>query len=286
MITTVLRGTGPTTLTKIWYEDGVAVDAGDVTVAIVDAAGNVIQASTPATKTGSGASTAYTYELAIQAAVNQLIFTWTRTDTTAELIDTVDIIGGHLFTVPEIRALTLNAQQTPLASTANYPIATIVAARDRITRRIEHFCDVSFTPRFAYRVLPGSGTHLLEVPDHRVTDVLAATINGAAQTAAEIVPDDRLLEHTGGVWSTGTRSNPRNVTVSYEHGWETPPLDLARAALLLTYYDLVPSSEPARALSVTNEFGNIRLSTPGPNSLSGYPDIDEVINRYTYRSLP
>jgi hypothetical protein len=276
---TVLKNTGPITLTKIWYEDGVQADAGDVTIAIVGEAGEVVQASTPATKNGTGATTTYTYSLAIQTALNRLHVTWTRTDTTAVVEDSIEIVGGRLFTIAEAQAFEVSDQQTPLSGLS---AATIDEHRTRISDLFADYCGVQFVPRYAREQLPGSGTSQLRIPDHRPISVLAASIGGTAQTVADIVAAWRgpFLIHTTSIWSAPTSTDPRNVTVAYEHGFERVPGDIHRAALLMLLREAVRSSIPERALTQTTDLGTWRLAAPGPNTPTGIPVIDEVLNRY------
>jgi hypothetical protein len=285
---TILRSTGPTTLTKKWYEDGTQSDAGVVTVGIVDAAGNtVVAAGTATTKGGSGSTTTYTYTLAIQTAVKRLTVTWTRTDTGAQLADTIEVVGAVLFTEVEARTFTVSGAQTPLSNSTSYPDATIAEARDRITGLFEQYCGVSFIPRSHHLETAGTGSRTLEIPHHRCIQVLNCTIGGVAQTAAQIIPlhNQRLLHHTTGIFTYPSDADPLNVHVTYEHGWPEPPLDVKRAALLLLLREIVPSDLPDRALSWSNQDGTFRLSTPGDYYPTGLPTVDEVLNRYRYRSL-
>lgn len=286
---TILRNTGPTTLTKQWYEDGTVVDAGAVTVGVVDAASNIVVAAGTATvKNGTGASTYYIYDLPIQTAVKQLTVSWTRTGTGAVLEDEVEVVGDVLFTEAEARAFTVTGVQTPLSNATTYPDATIAEARDRITDLFETYCGVSFIPRSHYMETPGSGSRRLPVPHHRVIQVLSCTIGGAAQTATDIEPlrNQRLLHHKTGTFTWPSSTDPQNGHVCYEHGFEHPPLDIKRAALLLLLREVVPSDLPERALSFSNQDGTFRLSYPGENSPTGIPTVDETLNRYRYRSLP
>jgi len=289
MSLTILRNTGPTTLTKYWYEDGTVVDAGAVTIGIVDAAdATVVAAGTATAKNGTGTSTNYTYSLAIQTTVKQLTVSWTRSDTGAVLEDEIEVVGDVLFTEAEARAFTVTGSQTPLSSATSYPDATIAEARDRITALFEQYCGVSFIPRSAYLELPGSGGRRLDVPHHRIIQVLSCTIGGTAQTATDIEPlrNQRQLAHKTGTFSFPSTADPQNVHVCYEHGYEHPPLDVKRAGLLLLLREIVPSDLPDRALSYSNADGTFRLSYPGENSPTGIPTVDETLNRYRYRSLP
>ncbi len=286
---TILKSTGPTTLTKRWYENGTQADVGTVTVGVVDSAGTtVVTAGTATTKAGSSTTTTYSYDLAIQTAVKRLTVTWTRTSSGATLDDTVEVVGAVLFTEAEARTFTVTGAQTPLSSESTYPDATIAEARDRITDLFEQYCGISFIPRSYHLETGGSGTRTLEIPHHKVTQVLNCTIGGVAQTVSAIVPmrNQRLLHHTTATWSWPSDADPHNVHVTYEHGYTEPPLDVKRAALLLLLREVVPSDLPDRALSMSTADGTFRLATPGEYGPTGIPTVDEVLNRYRYRSLP
>jgi hypothetical protein len=269
-------------------ENGTQTDAGTVTVGIVDAAGNtVVAAGTATAKAGTGASTVYSYDLAIQTAVKRLTVTWTRTDTGASLTDQIDVVGGVLFTEAEARAFTVTGAQTPLSSSTTYPDATICEARDRITDLFEQYCGVSFIPRSYHLEVGGSGGRTLDIPHHRAIEVLNCTIGGVAQTAAQILPlrNQRQLHHTANTFSSPSDADPQNVHVTYEHGYTEPPLDIKRAALILLLREVVPSDMPDRAVSISTQDGTFRLATPGENTPTGIPNVDEVLNRYRMRSV-
>ena len=114
----LLAGAGPYSLIKTWDVDGTATDVGDVTVGVVDGNGDTIVAVLTATT--NNADGTYTYSLADQANPDQLTITWTRTNTGADLIDRLELVGNWLFTESQARAFQAKADATsaliPLAS--------------------------------------------------------------------------------------------------------------------------------------------------------------------------
>lgn len=279
----ILVDTGPTTLTETWYVDGTPTDVGSVTIGIVDAAGAVIVASgTSTTTVGSGV---YTYALAVQADVKILTVTWTAGG--QSVVDSLEVVGGWLFTEAELRAL----YASDLANQATYPDARLAEARDRLADEFEHICAVSFIPRYRRQRLPGSGGYRLEVDRPKIRQVFTASVGGVAQTVGDLEPDPLLpvIYHTSSVWTAATVTDPLNVTVAYEHGYPTAPPDIKRAALMLARYqltrDVTGAGVPAQASSWSDETG--RYTAFGENDRTGrwygLPFVDSTLRRYSLR---
>jgi hypothetical protein len=283
-MTHILRNTQKT-LTQAVPAD-VPVSGLTVTVAATRAAGTAV---TLGAVTEVGATGVYqsTVDDADTATLDRLTVVWTRVATGEKFTSYAEIVGAHLFTLAELRALSLADAQTPLASTTDYPNSTLEETRERITDRFADYCGVSFIPRFARIEIPGTGQYSIEVPHRLVTSILSASISGVTQTPGDIEPiaDTRLLHLTSGIWSRPTIPDPKNVTLAYEYGWASPPEDIRRAAMRLAVHELVRSGMPDRALSFTNEFGNMRLASPGVNTPTGFPEVDEVLNRHRYESV-
>src|SRR5690349_8723938 len=95
----ILRGT-PGTLSKQWYEDGVPVDPGTVTVEITRADGTSLVAAGAAT-TGSGSTPrAFALTTTHTALLDRLTVTWTST-AKGTLTSVVEVVGGYLFNLAE-----------------------------------------------------------------------------------------------------------------------------------------------------------------------------------------
>ncbi len=122
-MTSILVDTGPTVLTKTWYVDGTATDVGTITIGIVDLDGTVIE--TPGTATTNNGDGTYTFSLAVQADVNELVATWTAG--AQAVVDEIHIIGGRIFTEAELRA----HYDADLSDATTYTDALLAEARDR-----------------------------------------------------------------------------------------------------------------------------------------------------------
>ena len=283
-MTSILVDTGPTTLTKTWYVDGTQTDKGTVTIGIVDLDGTEIVAPLSATvKVGSGATATDTFALAVQADVNELVATWTATDEAAE--DTVNIIGGRLFTEVELRA----HYDADLSDDTVYTDALVAEARDRITAEFENICNVAFVSTYNRETIPGSGGRILELDKPRISSVLAATIGTTSQTVADLTPDPTLpwVYHTTSFWNHGTATDPLNVTISYVYGWPSPPPDIKRAAMILARMqllkDVTGQGVPEIASSFTDPTG--QYTSFGANDMTGrwygIPIVDATLRRYS-----
>ena len=271
-------------LARTFYVDGTATNAdGDVTLGIVDEAGTeVVAAGTVATNDSTGV---YSYLLTPQTQVKRLTVTWTGTWSTVaqSIVDYVEVVGAHLFTEAEARA----AHSSLLTNATVYPDKAIAEARDRIADEFANICGQSFVPRYERESIPGTGTHRLDVRWPRVSTVIAATVNGTS-VLANTTPDPMLpvIYRTSGTWSSPTTSSPLNVVVAYRHGFDTPPPDIKRAALILLRHQLIPDQAGGgiadRAVSLTDETGPIRLAQPGFRGAAyGIPFVDQTLARYS-----
>ena len=274
------------TLSVTFYDDGIVTDPGTVTIGIEDEAGDTIVASSIATS-GSG-SDARTYDLAGQSDLNVLIVTWTSA-TYGDFTDRVEAVGDHLFTIREARSFDGNA----LISPSDYSSEDIEKARARITDDFEHAMGVSHIPRYK-RVdgLFGNDTTRLFLPDIHVNLIRTVEYRGGDETDWTAFDSDEmddlsitdsgvLKRRTDGDWEEGTE-----YRVTYEYGYDAPPLPVKRAALrlLTSYLGATHSSWDPRATSMSTEAGVISLATPGrAGSIFGLPEVDAIIHRYSER---
>ena len=285
MAITILKNTGPTTLTKTWYVNGTPTDVGSVTIGIVDEAGDTVVTSGTATTNNNDGT--YEYTLAVQSQVNWLIVTWTDT-ASQSLVDRIEVRGNHLFTEAEARAF----HGSELTNATTYPDADIAEARDRIMDEFQQICGVSFVERYERETIPGTGQRALAMEHPKIQSVISATVSGTAVSTANVVvlsPYGRRLWRTDGNWSRPTSSNPLNVTVEYSHGFDVVPGDIKRAALILVRHHLVKDTSGSglsdRAVSLTDEIGTIRLSQPNARFQRPYgiPFVDTTLMRYSYQ---
>jgi len=260
----ILEDTGPTTITQTWYVNGVPTDVGAITIGIVDADGTtVVSAGTPTTNAGSGV---YTYSLAVQPQVTVLTITWTAgaQSQTAEL----EIVGGWMFTIDELRTF----QDADLNSTSTYPTDDLVSIRDSVADEFETICGVAFTPRYYRQILAGNGESEIDVEKAKLQTVLAATITGTVVAASSFQVHELLpvVYRTNGTFGSPSRTNPRNVTISYRHGHTTVPHDIHRAALIVAreraVSDISGTGPPERASAWTDASGTFQAFAANPDN--------------------
>lgn len=300
----ILKNTGPTTLTKKWFEDGDQIDAGAVTFILVDAEGASVSSGS-ASKTGSGSSTVYTITVAVAdvADVDELTLTWTRTTTGAKLVDTINVVASVLFTESEARLFKTVGGITVLSDPTDFTDQTIAEGRYLVTEFLEKRATVSFIRRYGRAELEGDGSTVVALRQamkthggpgfrHRPLALVHASINGTALTVGEIgnVYADRLrhrfTRYDGNAWDPPESDQPPlNVVLGYEYGHEAPPWEISDAALRLLVRSVVPSDVSSRAQSFSNEDGTLRFLFPGIFSPTGIPVIDEIIGTYDEASV-
>lgn len=302
----LLKGTGDTVAAS-FYDDGALVDPGTVTVDIAFASGRTGITGRAATGTGAAARTV-TLTPTELADLDILTLTWhTTIDAVAMAFDTAaEIVGASLFTIAEARAF----DKAQLANPTKYPASAIAAARARIGASFAAYCGVEFVPRYRREVVDGASNYRpyaaydqpftwdnsasIELPGGPVRAV--RSVETRAQGGAVWVAYDAdeladvlvtgggyLVRETGGYWPYGQR----NVRVGYEAGYERPPEDIKRAALILLIDQLVTKDISERALSQTTEFGTFRIATAGErNSYFGLPLVDSVLHLYARQRVP
>ena len=267
----ILRGT-PGTLFQTWYEDGAAIDPGAVTITITRADGTDLVTSASTSGTGAAGRT-YNFTQAQTNQLDTLTVTWTSA-TKGTLTDTVEIVGGFLFTVAEAYA-----NDIPTIHTA----ADIAAMRTTVEQEIEKACGCAFVPRYTRDTLDGPGGPTLTLRP-LVTNVRTVTANGTPFTAGDITAlsyGSNGTVHSPRPWACGTS----NIVVGYEHGYQEPPHGIRRAALILTKSWLGGKRSPIDDRAITfnvAEGGTYSLAVPGRNgSHFGHPDVDSAIDRYS-----
>lgn len=293
-----VQRTAATTLQHVFYAPGTETltdPTGTPTYAVTAADGTSV-ASGNATVVGAGTGR-LTAPLAGQASLGLLTVAWTAIVAGATVVeyDTVEIVGGFLFTIPEGRA-----SDVSLADTSEYTYEILDWARAATEFEVEQICDVAFVTRYAYVVLDGTGTSqlVLRHPDEgrSVRDVTAVRAVSMATevdttftafTVAELADlavarDGTLRRSSWDVFTAGWS----NVRIGYEYGQAAPiPRDLKDAALtrFRTWANVRRSGIPDRTMSYTTVDGSTyRMSLPGAYA-TGIPDVDAVYSRYSRR---
>lgn len=182
------------------------------------------------------------------------------------------------FTLEEVRAL------PDMNDATRFTPTKVDAASAFIEDLVERLCGTSFVAREVIETLDGNGGTILSLKTPYVLSVETVTVNGVVLTD-EFTVDAGLLERrtagtfTSQPWTRGRR----NITVTYQSGYSTqPPFDLKSAMLQGTRYRLLSfdakSGLSDRAMSITNEFGNVNLATSNADGRpTGLPEVDAVI---------
>lgn len=289
MLTRVAR-TSAATLEHTFLVGETATDSTTtVTVAVTDANGTAV-VSGNASSAGVGTGR-YTFPLPGQAQLALLTVTWSATISGAAVVevDQVEVVGGFLFTLVEGRG-----SDTSLASTEKYPTADLIAARLEVEQECEEICDRALVPRYRRVLTDGTGTSELVLPTSDIRSIRAVRMAARAgqaftaftadELAALVATEDQVLRRVDGArWTEGLA----NVIVEYEHGWDTPPADLKKAALqrFRSRLNLTRTNIPDRAASfVSSEGGTYRLTLPAKYQ-TGLPEVDAVYARYSRRAI-
>lgn len=271
----IQRGT-PGTVSQQWYEDGVAVDPGVVTVGITSGDGTVVVAPGTATTGTASASRSFSITTLHSAALDWLELTWTSASK-GTITNTLEVVGGFLFTIAEARAL------TALSNATTYPAAAIAAMRTRVEQSIEDSCGVAFVPRYMREQINATPGRALIVSQPRVTAVRAVARGGVALAVGELAT---IVPNEAGILDYPARWAWDIYDVAYEHGYARPPSRVSQAALTLARSWLVDGPLDDRTTSFTTPDGTFALSTPGMRgSVFGIPEVDATVARYDERAM-
>ena len=282
-----------TTLTASAYSDNVLTDIGTLTIGIVDIAGNTVVAAGSAVTSDGGDGT-YTYDLAAQTTVNQLVVTWTE-DGGDVFTTRHEVVGGDLFTVGAARLF----DNAALTNSTTYPDLAIATARGRITDKLEQWTGRSWIPRYRYGLFAGSGDRWLPLRDAGTSrggsggegagfdplTVISGTVNGTSITTGNVaVFDNGYLYRKDGLWNYPPPTNPLNVAVGYEYGQISLVDGVDRIALLLLRDEIVSSNISDRTSRFSDELGTYTFVTPGVGrAVSNVPEVNEWVSAHDVR---
>jgi hypothetical protein len=269
--TRILRNTG-VTLTYTWEVDGTATDptGNTTTVTLTRADGTAFATDAATTRTGTGV---YTYTLTPQAALELFTVEWKATFSgqTTKVLTYAEIVGGHLFTESQARAFKVG--NTAVLTAALYSDSELAEARDRITDLLERRTGISWVPRFGRFSFNGNGAYEVQLPHRNIISLQSVSIGGTAQTIGnyDVDPDTGIVYAKASTFTAATYSTPRNVVIEYEYGKQHIEDGVDRIALRWLMATVVRNNTPDRAMTVTNEIGNMTLAPFNP---SGDPEVD------------
>lgn len=293
-----VQRTAATTIRHTFYAPGTETltdPTGTPTYVVTDAAGATVTSGN-ATVVGGGTG-AVTVALAGQASYNLLTLAITATVAGASVTeyDTVEIVGGFFFGIPEGRA-----SDASLADTEEYTTSALELARAATEWECEQICDRAFVQRYAYVTLDGTGTStlILDGPDEdrsfrdfvSLSAVSMATevdTTFTAFTAAEladvaVAADGTMRRASGDVWTAGWS----NVRAGYVYGRNRGlPADLKKATLtrFRTWCNVFKSGIPDRVTSYTTADGSTFRVAMESAYRTGIPAVDAVYTRYSFR---
>jgi hypothetical protein len=204
---------------------------------------------------------------------------WTVTfgDYEQTLKTTVEVVGGFLFSLQDLRAMKLGGASDTVGS--RFATAQMTAMRTLVEQSLEDVCGVAFVPRFSQETLSGSGCATVMLKRPMVSAIRAASLGGTTLTpSANTVSPSGILYNGGRSWSAGFE----NVVVGYEHGHGQTPARVSHAALLLAKRWLVEGPADDRATSITVEgTGTFAMVTPGMRgAMFDLPEVNAVVQQY------
>jgi hypothetical protein len=256
--------------------DGVATDPSPdaATVTITRADGTALVTDAAAADLGTGVF-GYTLTPTHTALLDTLTATWTYIRATYEeqVQTTVEVVGGFLFTISEFRAL-----GGGYANTTNYPASAVEDMRTTVEQALEDACDVAFVPRYTRETISGTGGTDVLLRWPKVRAFRSVSIDDADVTSVV------ALREGLGYLSTGWTFGRGNVVVAYEHGWDTPPMRIRRAALLLAKQWITPGAADDRAINMSNDTGTYALFQAGVRGHTfSIPEVQAAVDAYSMR---
>lgn len=271
-----IRTGNAATLSRTFYDATLAAADLDAapTVTVADLAGTTVTSGT-ATSAGSGV---YTFDVGPfdDPALYNVTWAGARSGKAVSEVDQLEVRGGAYFELIELKDMDGVGDR--------FDVDQLEAARVIAEDTIEGYCERAFVPTYAREIYDGNGGYFLYVDRSYPTRVLAATIDGTAQTTTDwtVSSAGKVDTAYNGIftWAAGGQ----NVALEYVHGLTRPPSDLARAALRLARHVLLTETTtvPDRANLMTTEFATFRLQTADENRdrPTGLPEVDAVLNRY------
>lgn len=262
------------TLSQTFYVNGVATDPvpDTATVTITRDDGTAIVTGA-ATSQGAGPGEfTYTLSPAQTATLDILTVAWTATIAgfAQTVTDTVEVVGGFLFSLAQARAL------PPLNDTTTYPTSKIAEYRTLAEQAFEDACGVAFVPRYRRQTFYSHTARSSVSLSPQVRVFRSAESDGTTLVATDVDLDPVGVAYYG--WSG-------QGSIAYEHGYDRPPEPVSRAVLLLAKTWLVKGPLDDRTTQMATEDGPINIAVPGlRGSYFGIPSVDAAVEQYGIRA--
>jgi hypothetical protein len=268
----ILQRTG-VKATATFSVDGVATDSGtQVKVDVVKPDGTLLV--TQANATDEAGAGVYGYQLDPQADPTRLRLEWSGTiGGVAMTIPTwVEVLGGHLFGIGELRAFKVNGEQ-PFAATAS-PLFTDDQLSDTRAAVLDEFTTIlgfSPVPRHYREVLDGDGTGTLLLAELHAHRLLSVAVGGVAQSAGGYTLKRSGVLHASSNYaaSGAFAAGVGNVAVEYVAGWQRVEGIGRHVAMTMAAAELLPDGL-SNAVSVTTPDGISYSYEPSEVGRGGY----------------
>jgi len=177
------------------------------------------------------------------------------------------------FTPAELRAL-----YTDVADATAYPDVLMNQYRALAEQAFEDAAGVAFVPRTVTEALRSPNGGVLRASHPRVRSVTAATDAVGATISLTTLQVD-------GSWLTVDNGWPLNlgaVTVTYTHGYDSPPLRVKQAVMALAREWMLSGPVTDRQTGIPVEGGGtISLARPGGRfGTFGLAEVDAAVEQY------
>jgi hypothetical protein len=187
-------------------------------------------------------------------------------------------MGFPLFTEAQARSFDISQ----LDSASDYPDATILEERAKITDLLEQWTGVSWTPKYNLVKMKGEKDRMISLPNFHINKLISVKILGEtiATTNFEIDKGAGFIHRIDGSFPEPTSAYPLPIVVEYEYGWDYIRNGVDRIALKLLLDRIISSNIPDRATSFNDEIGNISLVTQGGNfkNPTRIPEVNQWID--------
>ena len=183
--------------------------------------------------------------------------------------------GAHYFTLEELRL----EQDVP----GSYPDSAVEPNQELAEQVIETACGAAFIPRRRVEITAADrrGVVHLSKPFGREVEQVTDTYGNTW--------DEAELEHVlinGGAITGISFAAGQPLTVTYTHGYETPPARVRRAAMIATRIWTTRGPVDDRATQIAADGATVNLATPGlAGSVTGIPEVDAAIRQHDRRTL-
>jgi hypothetical protein len=273
-----------------FYSSGVAsdLDSGVPTVMVVRPDGTTH--STPTATKVAATTGVYEITLAPQAECTLLTVTWAGPigGVTQTLTTYVEVLGNHLFIIPQLRALKI-AGSPRFASTTDWPDAQLMDARAAVLEEFQQILGFPPVPRFQRVIVDGTGGWTI-FPTGGVLKsprLLSISINGTAQMIGnyQFTPASELESVLSYGYGAAITAGRRNVIIELVHGWERIMGDGSNVAMLKAAADLDPSGF-SNGTTVTTPDGVSYTYEPSETGRGGFVRhtgiraVDRWLNRW------